>query len=376
MQTERSDFMGYRKVGTYSYRFECCINGKKYSKNFRIYDPQRGEIDMMFTKWKASCDTGVYTNTRMTYGQLADTWINNICKPTYSPIVVKNYERVLNTWILPEFAKVPLCEITSLAVTKFLEKLKMSKTKYANRENNLLSKGTVLKIYEVFRDVIKLAYRNDIIDRDPCSKVKLEFKKEITELDKIHAWDIQDYNRALSLLSVEDKKNTLVIETALKTGLRRSELFGLTWEDLGENYIIVNKTRQKVKGKMIVLPCKTQSSVRKISIPDSLNQKLRRHHAEHMETKFIFEGVDYDAVTAWFREWVARVGLPKIRFHDLRHTHATLLLSQGIDIKTISSRLGHANISTTLNTYTHVLDELDQKASDVIENISQSIAFN
>lgn len=362
--------MGYRKVGEYSYRFECCINGKKYSKNFRIYEPQRGEVDMMFTKWKASCDTGVHTNTRMTYGELAKAWIEEICQPNYSPIVTKNYERVLRTWILPEFAKIPLCEITPLSITRFIEKLKISTTKYANRQNETISNGTVSKIYEVFRNVIKLAYRNDIIDRDPCSKVKLNFKKEVTELEKVHYWDIEEYSRALSLLSVE-KKYGLAIETALKTGLRRSELFGLKWEDIGENYIVVNKTRQKVKNKMVVLPCKTQSSVRKISIPDSLISHLKKYYMEHMDTEFIFETIDYDALTAWFRDWIVRKGLPKITFHDLRHTHATLLLSQGVDIKTISKRLGHANISTTLDTYTHVLDELDQKASDVMENISQ-----
>ena len=131
----------------------------------------------------------------------------------------------------------------------------------------------------------------------------------------------------------------------------------------------VNKTRQKVKNEMVELPCKTASSVRTISIPDSIINLLKQYRSSFKSTKYIFENIDYDAITAWFREWEVKKGLPRIRFHDLRHTHATLLLYAGTDIKTISQRLGHANIQTTMDTYTHVIQELDKNASNLLDNI-------
>lgn len=361
--------MGYRKVGKNSYRFECEVNGKRFSKNFKLYFTTKREIEQEFIKWKVACGSGVFTNVKMTYEQLAEIWLNEQCS-SYSPIVVKNYKRILDNWVLPEFAKFPLNEISALMVTRFVDKLKNSTSKYANRDNEKLSNGTIKKIYEVFRAIITLAYRNDLIEKDPCSKVRLNLKKEITDNEEIHYWDIQEYTRALELLKLEDINKAIVIETALKTGLRRSELFGLTWSDIIDNQLYVNKTRQLVNGEMVIMPCKTQSSIRRISLPDSLVRSLRQYHKCNMDTTYVFENVNYDSITAWFREWIKEKRLSKIKFHDLRHTHATLLLSQGIDVKTIQKRLGHSNISTTLNTYTHVLDELDQNASKALEKIS------
>lgn len=361
--------MGYRKVGKSSWRFECEVNGKRFSKNFQFYNATKKEIEGEFIKWKVACGTGAFTNVKMTYEELANIWINEQCA-TYSPVVIKNYQRILNNWVLPECAKIPLNEISALFVTRFVEKLKNSTSKYAHRENELLSNGTIKKIYEVFRSVIALAYRNDIIDKDPCTKVRLNLRKEIVGNEEIHYWDIKEYTRALELLKLENVEKALVIEMALKTGLRRSELFGLTWSDIVDNQLYVNKTRQLVNGEMLVMPCKTQSSIRRIIIPDSLVKSLKAHHKRNMNTTYVFENIGFDSITAWFRDWVKAKRLSKIKFHDLRHTHATLLLSQGIDVKTIQKRLGHSNISTTLNTYTHVLDELDQNAAKALEKIS------
>lgn len=147
-------------------------------------------------------------------------------------------------------------------------------------------------------------------------------------------------------------------------------MFGISWDDVDfqNKTITVNKSRQKVEGKMVVLPCKTTSSVRTISIPQSIVDKLLVLRSKK-STTFVFENLDCDAITAWYRRWIRRNNLTYISFHDLRHTHASLLLYKGIDIKTISERLGHSNIGTTMNIYTHVMHELDVKASEAIEAI-------
>lgn len=361
--------MGYSKRGKNSYRYECQINGKRYSKTVKVYDKTNKEIRKDFERWKMELETGTISNKRYTFKEFSEIWIKDYCEPSYSPIVVKTYKRILKNWILPDFGNKYLDVITPIMVNSFIAKLKCSHTRYTSRENHLISNGTISKIYEVFRTIINTAYRNDIIVADPCGKVKLELKKEID--DDIHYWSKEEYQRALFLLQGEKTGKGLVVKVALMTGLRRSEIFGLKWCDLKGNTLYVSRTRQKVDGEMVEMPCKTASSVREIIIPSSLMFDIMKYRQKVGATEYIFEKIDYDNVTAWFREWERKQCLTPITFHELRHTHATLLLQEGIDVKTISQRLGHSNITTTLNTYAHVVTELDEKAAEVFEKISQ-----
>ena len=86
-------------------------------------------------------------------------------------------------------------------------------------------------------------------------------------------------------------------------------------------------------------------------------------------TEFLFEDVSIDGTCSWFKKFQADNGIRQIRFHDLRHTHASILLYKGVDIKTISDRLGHADITTTINTYIHIIKELNQKVSEIIDEL-------
>lgn len=361
--------MSLSKRGKNSYRYECQINGKRYCKTVRIYDKTKGEIKKDFERWKMQLEQGTLSNKRYTFRELAEIWLKDFCEPAYSPIVVKSYKRILDNWIYPEFENKYMDVISPIMLNSFIAKLKVSYTKYTSRENKPISNGTIQKIFEVIKTIFSLAYRNNIIMFNPCDKVKLELKKEIDKAN--HYWTKEEYQRALFLLQGDKSGKGLVVKMALMTGLRRSEMFGLSWDDLVGNKLYVRKTRQKVNGEMVELPCKTISSNRCITIPESLAVELTKYRRKHSKTKYIFEDVDCDNVTAWFRNWERKQNLPYIKFHDLRHTHATLLLQEGLDVKTISQRLGHSNITTTLNTYAHVVSELDEKASDIFEKISQ-----
>jgi len=360
--------MSIIKNGKYSYRFQCTINRKRFSKTFHFYTESKAEIEKAHLEWKIECEKGKYYNTKFTFREFANIWIENYVRPSYSPVVLKNYLCNLNNWILPELGDYKLDYIDPIILDGFINKLKSSHTKFKARKNHQLSNNTIEQVYKITRTILHLAYTKGVISSNPCDKVKLDLKKDLTH--KLHYWDIEEYKKVLELLDQEGSLRAFVVEFALKTGLRRSEMFALTWKDVDfENKSIsVNKSRQKVKGEMVVLPCKTASSVRTISVPDSIIKKLYRLKAIS-HTTYLFEKIDYDNVTAWYRSFVKKNKLPYIRFHDLRHTHATLLLYKGIDIKTISERLGHSNIGTTMNTYTHVLKELDVKASQAIEEI-------
>lgn len=361
--------MGFSKRGKNSYRYECQINGKRFSKTVKIYDKTKPEIRRDFERWKMELEQGAISNKRYTFEELAELWLKDYCENSYSPIVVSGYKRILNNWIYPEFGKKYMDVVTPIMLNSFITKLKSSYTKYTSRENKPLSNGTISKIYEVVKTVFGLAFRNNIIMLNPCDKVRLELKKEVDESN--HYWTKEEYQRALFLLQGDKTGNGLVVKFALMTGLRRSEIFGLSWDNLEGNKLYVKKTRQKVNNKMVEMPCKTLSSIRCITIPDSLVVELNKLKKQHPGSTYIFEHIDYDNATKWFRDWERKQNLPYIKFHDLRHTHATLLLQEGVDVKTISQRLGHSNITTTLNTYAHSVKELDENASDIFEKISQ-----
>lgn len=361
--------MPITKVGKYSYRFQCMINKKRFSKTNHFYTETKNEINQLYFEWKIECEKGRFYKSNFTFQEFAELWVQENVLPEYSPQVAKNYICNLKNWIYPELGYQKLENITPYLLDAFISKLKNSKTKFAYRENHKLSNNTIEQIWKIVRTILHLAFMKGLITSNPCSRVRLELKKG-TEPKKPHHWEITEYKKALDVLEHEKTNNAFVIEFALKTGLRRSELFALTWDDIdfSNGSISVNKTRQKDNGVMKIQPCKTESSIRTISIGDSIINKLKLLQYKS-KNKYVFGDIDYDSVTAWFRGWIRKNNFTYITFHDLRHTHASLLLYKGVDIKTISERLGHSNISTTMNTYTHVLKELDKKASAAIEQI-------
>ena len=158
----------------------------------------------------------------------------------------------------------------------------------------------------------------------------------------------------------------------LTSGLRRGELLALLWEDLdiAERTISVTKTLSAKTGKMTVSPPKTQNSIRKVVIPTEAVELLVEEHEKHPDSPYMFPspvtGNMYhpDAIGRVHKKLLKQAGLPDIRFHDLRHTFATLALQNGVDVKTLSSMLGHYSAGFTLDTYTHATMKMQIEAAD------------
>lgn len=351
-----------------SVRFQHMINGKRYSKTIKTIGLTKAEINKKHADWIIDCDTGRIAKKSYTINEYAKKWLEVYVIPNCRPKVIKNYKNQLKNHILPKFGNKKLESITPLMINDYILELKHTKSMQEPTKN--ISIGTIKKIYAVFKNLMRTAYTNDLIGIDPFSKVRLTFS-DMEKKEELHVWEQEEYKEALELLRNENSDNKYLCEFALKTGLRLSEIFGLDWEDvdLVEKTINVEKSRQKVDGEMIILPCKTGSSKRKISMPQSVADLLKEYKEMHPNNKYVFSNLDPDQCTAWFRNFEKRKGLNKIRFHDLRHTHASLLLYQGIDIKTISERLGHSNIGITMNVYTHVMEDLDRKAALAIDTI-------
>ena len=160
--------------------------------------------------------------------------------------------------------------------------------------------------------------------------------------------------------------------------MTKAEILALTWDDLDmkNKTISVNKQVQRIKSELKATTPKTAASIRKISICDEcLNQLIILRSRQRLNTKLIFPSPitngyrDPSSITRKLHRMQKRAGVPQIRFHDLRHSFATLSLEQGMDIKTISHMLGHTDAGFTMNTYMHVTDTMQQTVANAMGNL-------
>ena len=163
----------------------------------------------------------------------------------------------------------------------------------------------------------------------------------------------------------------------LTTGLRRGELLALLWIDLDVEARTISVTKQvnRIKGELVVSQPKTQNSVRTLAIPQQAVDLLVAEHKKHPGNPYMFPSpktgtmFDPDSFRHTHDKILKSIGAEHIRFHDLRHTFATLSLKNGVDVKTLSGALGHYSAGFTLSTYTHATAEMKRDAADTIGNV-------
>lgn len=364
-----------QKINNETYRLHYMFKGNRYSETVKVSVTRKdfkkdSKLQILLADFIERVQKSNFVSDDYTFTEYAQIWLDTVAKPDYSEQVVAKYISRLNNRILPYLGSYKLSEINPMILNSFFNEQKNSKTLYSKRKNQKVKPATVHAIRKIISAVLQYAYINELIPTNPCSKIKIKYDEHLTE-SKINFYDRETYTLVLKLLQKEPFKYRTIIETALKTGARRSELWGLTWDDfdIEKKTLSINKTRQKSKdGTMKTLKTKTKSSIRTISIPNSLVELLSKYKETYPNNKYIFENLNIDSVPAWFKKWQDKNGIKRIRFHDLRHTHATLLLLQGVDLKTIQNRLGHSDIKMT-TIYAHVAKELDENASNKLDLI-------
>lgn len=245
-----------------------------------------------------------------------------------------------------------------------------------------LSQNTILHHHRLISAILQDAVEWQLILSNPADRVKPP---------KVDKKPIQHYNEEetkalLAALDKEEIKYKAMVLLDIFSGLRLGELMGLNWSDIDfENSIIeITKASQYLTGKgTFEKKTKNETSIRKITIPTQVTAFLKEYRFWWLEQKLacgdLWQNSDrlfvtWDGkplftytLTNWFPEFLQRHNLPKITPHGLRHTMASLLDSQGVEVSTISKRLGHARISTTLDIYTHVFNKADIRSSEVLE---------
>ena len=277
------------------------------------------------------------------------------------------YMRICKKYIIPLLGDIKLCDIKPIHIQNYVDDLL-----------DLLSPKTLKIHLNILNLAFKRAYRLKLIKENVVQFVEVpkskKFKNEI-------------YNAEDMRILLEKCKGTsleLPIVIAGGLGLRISEILGLTWNNIDFNdfTITVEKITVRDNGKVILKEPKTESSVRTITAPkeiitmlkqlkkDRLAAKLRgeKSHRELIFYDKNLEPIAPDVISKKFRYFLEINNLKHIRFHDLRHSHVTMLIEAKVPIKVISERVGHSNVNTTLNIYSHALKEMDQEASDKISN--------
>lgn len=296
---------------------------------------------------------------------------------------------------LAELAKISVSTVDSLTNGKNISQSSANKIAAALQIKpkelfNEISKGKLsektLRLYFVFlSSVLSTAVEWQIILYNPCDRVKSPrtAKKEPEILDDKQALEL------LEKLHSEDTQHRTAIIIALFLGLRRGEILGLKWEniDFDNGIITIKNNLQYLPGKGIYnSSTKTSSSERAMKAPELVMLSLKEQRKYQLETKikagdrwiesgYVFTKPDGtpchpDSLTKWFKQFIRDNGFPEnIKLHSLRHTCASLMISEGIPITTVARRLGHSTAATTTSIYAHAIQSADEAAAQRIENI-------
>ena len=306
-------------------------------------------------------------------------WLKDYAKPNVSPTTYDGYEMIVKMHLIPSLGYIKLSDLKPIHIQSYQnEKLK----KGSVYENKPLSTTTVLQHHRILSKALKQAVQWQLIKYNPCTAIPAPRKAD-TEIKTMTS------NELKYIIDNAKEKMKDIITLAAYTGMRRSEITGLKWEDIDfiNKSIYIKRSLVRTKNGHIFKKTKNKSSKRRIAITDSLINMLKRIKKEQTENK-LFLGPEYKDqnlvfcfsygrhirpvyITHRFKELVRKLNLGQYSFHDLRHTHATLLLKEGHHPKKVQERLGHASISTTLDIYSHVTEDMQRETAELFDRIME-----
>lgn len=306
----------------------------------------------------------------MRFGDWLEYWYETHSKPKIRPTTQLGYESRIRLHIVPEIGNIPLNKLTQNDLQQFYARLKKNGRKtLTERFGEGLSDRMVRMCHATCRTALEKAVQDGLIRTNPAIGCKLPPKKarEMQVLDR------DELQRFLIQAQAEGYYELFLLD--LSTGLRRGELMALQWDDLDFDTGVLNVNKQvyQVNGELQFSEPKTKNSIRKIVLPPSVVEVLREYK-KTVNSRWMFPSpVKEDCpltpgvVRHRLQLILEHAGCKHVRFHDLRHTFATLALQNGMDVKTLSAMLGHVSAATTLDIYTHITDDMQRTAAANID---------
>ena len=310
------------------------------------------------------------TNADMTFGAWLDHWYQRECKPKIRPKTQADYENRIYQHVIPELGAIPLAKLTAADLQQFYNRLKEGgRLLRVEQYGPGLSDRMVKSCHVTCRVALDQAVAQGLILKNPA----LSCKAPVTRPKEMQVLTGEEIQRLLIQAKEDGCFELLLLE--LTTGLRRGEILALRWDDLDfrTGTLRVERQVQRIQGKLAVSQPKTRASCRSILLPAPVLEILAQYR-QSVSSHWMFPSpkkenspLDPAAVRKKLSAVLKRAGCPAARFHDLRHTFATSALEHGMDVKTLSTVIGHVSSATTLNVYAHVTDEMRQKAADKID---------
>lgn len=335
------------------------------------------EAEKAMIEAKAACQKGQYVEpSKMRFQDYLQEWIGT--KRNLGEQTLELYDSYMRTHIIPTLGHIPLAKLTALDIEKFLGTL----------YEKGLAAATAKRIFSVVNAALNSAVAKDLIAKNVASKVE---KPQVARRRELVVWDPAFVSEFLEKTRYASRY-WIAVYLAIMTGMRQGEILGLRWSDIDfekRNLTIqqtVNRHRKIKQG------AKTKLSMRSVALSPETIEVLKEHRQlivqervalgpEYQNNDLVvctqFGGpVTQRAIQKVWTRFLKKTGAPKITFHDLRHTHASLLIKQGVHIKVISERLGHSSVTITMDTYGHLMPNMQEDAAAGLDALIKTTANN
>lgn len=303
-----------------------------------------------------------------TVGTWLRSWYDLYAQPNIRTATADKYQLFIEEYVTPKVGHIKLTKLTARDLQKLYKELtEHGRVRPDKQGNYSLSTTTVRSVHLMLHCAFERAVKERLIQRNPtedCIAPKVQRK----EMSILKPEDISAY------LTAADKHNALpMFYLELVSGLRKGKLVALRWDNLDAKNRTISVSKQYIRnpnGEVALSRPKTETSIRRVSIPQEAVDLLIQEHDKHPDSPYLSPspatGEMYypDSVVNLHKKILKDAGLPHIRFHDLRHTFATLALQNGVDVKTVSSMLGHYDAGFTLRTYTHTTRQMQDDAAE------------
>lgn len=341
-------------------------NGKQKRKVF--YGKTRAEVAQKLNEALQLQRKGRLTLKSVESITLADWleyWLINYKKIAVKPRTYTSYQQVVYDYLTPELGNILLKDLSINEIQKAINNLT---TKVSSR--------TTEYAISILRQALKQAMAEGYMYNNPAHNIALPRKTQ----KNVSSLTLEEVKKVFGI--IKDPIHYIIYFGYLSTGVRRGELLALKWNDVANNVMDINKAISKdINDKWVVGTLKNKESIRSFAIPDKLVSALKEH--KHKQDKqidmagklynnqnYIFCKDNGELYTPGYitRRWniyCQKVGIDS-NLHELRHTFATMALQNGVDVTTVSKMLGHKDVTTTLNIYSHILPDSTKKAAEII----------
>ena len=361
-----------RKDGRWEGRIVIGYDDNGYPKTKNVLAKTKKECVEKLQKLKVECGglKPEKVRSEMLFGDWLTYWYENHSKPKIRPTTQETYESRIRLHIIPEIGGIPLNKLTQNDLQQFYGRLKKSgRKRFTDKYGEGLSDRMVCMYHATCRSALGKAVQDGLIRVNPAIGCKLPPARK-GEMNILSRESMQKL-----LIQAKEEKYYELFLLEFATGLRLGELTALQWEELNltTGELRISKQAVVIGSEVVVTEPKTKAAVRTLLLPPKVLEVFREYRKRNV-SRWLFPSPkkeDSPLLPSVVRQRLHRLldhaGCERVRFHDLRHTFATNALAHGMDIKTLSTILGHVSAATTLNTYSHITEEMRRQAAARID---------